>query len=156
MPRRALTTRRATVFITTTHSVLVLVTDAGNTKTDVSLSGNLSLDEYRLLSLVENEPLVQKVLACDMGRTCAAISRWVTILSRLELVVRQSEKSARECEVSITRRGRYRLKLARARLSEQCGTLGAELTGSDRDLLKRVEGNLRRFVSLVCGFAGRG
>ena len=69
-------------------------------------------------------------------------------MSRLGLVTRQSEKSARECEVSITRRGRYRLKRARARLSEQCCTLGGELTESDRDLLERVEDNLRRFVSL--------
>ena len=109
---------------------------------------NLTLEEYRLLTLVETGPLVQKVLACDMGRTCAAVSRWVTILSRLGLVIQQSEKSARECEVSITRRGRYRLKQARARLSEQCGALGGELTGSDRDLLKRVEGKLLKFASL--------
>ena len=103
---------------------------------DVRQQCDLSLDEYRLLSLVESEPLVQKVLACDMGRTCAAVSRWVTILSRLGLVVRQSEKSARECEVSITRRGRYRLKQARARLSEQCSALTSELRESDLDLLR--------------------
>ena len=115
---------------------------------DLRQQCDLTLEEYRLLSLVEGEPLVQKVLACDMGRTCAAVSRWVTMLSRLGLVTQQSEKSARECEVSITRRGRNRLKRARARLSEQCGTLGGELTESDRDLLERVEGNLRRFASL--------
>ena len=116
---------------------------------DLRQQCNLTLEEYRLLSLVESEPLVQKVLACDMGRTCAAVSRWVAILSRLGLVIQQSEKSARECEVSITRRGRYHLRQARARLSEQCGTLGGELTGSDRDLLERVEGNLCRFANLV-------
>ncbi|MEM8683367.1 MAG: hypothetical protein AAGF72_08060 [Pseudomonadota bacterium] len=115
---------------------------------DLRQQCDLTLEEYRLLLLVESEPLVQKVLACDMGRTCAAVSRWATILSRLGLVTQQSEKSARECEVSITRRGRNRLKQARARLSEQCSTLGGELTGSDRDLLERVEGNLRRFASL--------
>ena len=97
--------------------------------------------------MIESEPLVQKVLACDMGRTCAAVSRWVTILSRLGLVTRQSDKSARECEVRITRRGRNRLKRARACPSEQCGTLAVELEESDRDLLKRVESSLRRFVS---------
>ena len=115
---------------------------------DLRQQCNLTLEEYRLLSLVESEPLVQKVLACDMGRTCAAVSRWVAILSRLGLVTQQSEKSARECEVSITRRGRNRLKRVRARLSEQCGTLDGELTVSDRDLLKRVEGNLHRSASL--------
>lgn len=115
---------------------------------DLRQQCNLTLEEYRLLSLVESEPLVQKVLACDMQRTCAAVSRWVTVLSRLGLVSRHSEKSGRECEVSITRRGRYRLKQARACLSERCGTLAGELTESDRDLLERVEDNLRRFASL--------
>jgi len=71
----------------------------------------------------------------------------VTVLSRLGLVSRHSEKSACECEVSITRRGRYRLKRARACLSERCGKLAGELTESDLDLLERAEDNLRRFAS---------
>ena len=115
---------------------------------DLRQQCDLTLEEYRLLSLIECEPLVQKVLACGMARTCAAVSRWVTILSRLGLVTRQSEDNARECEVSITRRGRYRLRRARARLSEQCGTLTSELRESELDLLRRVEDNLRRFANL--------
>ncbi len=115
---------------------------------DLRQQCDLRLDEYRILSLVENGPLVQKVLACDMRRSFSPVSRWVTVLSHLGLVTSCSERGVRGYKVIITRRGRHHLKRARGYLSERYGMLADELSDSDLDLLQRVENNMRRFVNL--------
>jgi len=89
------------------------------------------------------------VLAYDMGRWFALVSRCVTMLRRFGLVVRcSSEPGIPVCEVSTTRRGRSHLKRARNHLAERIYLLGDELSDVDISILTRVEKSMSRFVSL--------
>lgn len=107
----------------------------------------LTLDEYCIMALVAEKPLMQKVLACDMGRSFSAVSRCVTMLSRLGLVVRGSpEPGIPGCRVSITRRGRNQLNRAREHLANRLHFLGGDLPSVEISVLTRVEKNMRRFV----------
>jgi DNA-binding MarR family transcriptional regulator len=71
----------------------------------------LSLDEYRVLVLLDCESLVQKRIACDAGRSSSAVSRWVEQFRRMGCVaVNRSENNGGWSTVSLTRHGRNRLK----------------------------------------------
>lgn len=107
----------------------------------------VSLAEYRLLSLVEAESMMQKTIAYDLRLSAGAVSRLVEQLRRIGCVaVRHSEANRNWCIVSITRRGRNHLKRIRAYFSRRYSVLCADPSDAELRLLERVENNMRQFV----------
>lgn len=107
----------------------------------------LTLDEYRVMALVAEKPVMQKVLAYDMDRSFSLVSRCVTMLSRFGYVARRSpEPGIPGCEVAMTRRGRHQLRRARKHLAERLHVLGGDLSNVEISVLTRIEKNMRTIV----------
>ncbi|MEO1016312.1 MAG: hypothetical protein AAFY56_01275 [Pseudomonadota bacterium] len=137
------TCRDATVWLEQLGRLVIAI------RRDCRKNCELSLAEYRLLALIENESMMQKTIACDLGLSPGAVSRLVEPLRRMGCVaVGHADANRTRSIVSITRRGRNHLKRIRAYFSSRYSVLCADLSDADLRLLERVENNMRQFEKL--------
>jgi|1186.fasta_scaffold380353_2 DNA-binding MarR family transcriptional regulator len=111
----------------------------------------LSLPQFRALVLINHEPAVSLSGVADhLGASLPTASRIVAGLVRKGLISRQGcEQDRRQCELSLTARGRAVLETAWQGTQQRLADELAHLTGEDRaqlcsamDVLKNVFGSL--------------